>query len=365
MFDAFLSQMLVIFLLFVCCFRTFFSKTSRIDSAAILAPVAFLISILNIFLWNLNVPNIFLLCLSLLVMLSNLRALIRLSARVFVDRYSAASVIFSILELILVIFVGTVIFLNRPVKLTPQDFNSVKTKSRLSGNASRGFKPIAETDFFRSSTGTLYTYRPKHAEEENQQQPIILFCGTDIAEVQDYEPYFLFLSSKGYEVLAADFYASDMEYLPGVYNSRFLRKTFSLHNFLKSKNNLKNDTAQTPQTEQGSQAGDFSNPKELNKINSYKALTKLASSLYGTERTFFYIFDSLSFEQINRITEDAGSQLNGYFCLNQIPEYKTAGLGFIEQTDVFIAGDFELKRDASLFIPRYVSNKTLNVLKQN
>ncbi len=333
MFDSFLSQMLVIFLLFICCIRIFFTKNSKIDSATVLAPLAFVISIFNILLWNVNLPNIFLFFLSLFVFLSNIRALFRLSARVFVDRYSALFVIFTIFELLLIVFAGILTFINRPVKLEPQKFNVKKEKTILNNDFFKNFNIHSKTNFFRLSSKIIYTYSPE--DEEKKDLPVVLFCGTDIAEVQDYEPYFLLLASKGCTILAGDFYESKDSESSEIFNSRFLRK------FLSNKNKTKSP----------------------DKEKTYIELTRIAQKFYGYEQKFFFVFDATDFEAINKITENAGSQNGGFFCLNSILEFKTSSLGFVEQTNIPLARSLGLERDSSLFIPRYLAGKTFEEIE--
>lgn len=367
MFDAFLSQMLIVFLLFIVCVRFFFARNLTIDSCSVLAPIAFFLSLANIFLWNLTVPNIFLAALSFIVFATNFRAILRLFSRVFVDRYSALFSVFSILELILIVFSAVFLILNRPVKIEPKNFNSKKTVYRLSGSISHGFEQLLPGDFFYSSTGILKIYEPltissektelKKIFSENtettthelpvptqeltqkKQKPIIVFCGSETAETQDYEPYLLFLSKKGFTVLAADFYSHDCLYLPGILNSRIFRKFM----FLNDKNNFQKSETMAA---------------KLNHTNSYKALAKLTQKLYGKDFPLFFVFDSLDFNSICQITENAGVQTAGFFSLNTIQEYKTSKFGFIEQTNIPLAKKYGLSRDSSLFIPRYLANKT-------
>lgn len=370
MFDGFLSQMLIVFLLTVISARFFFTKNAKIDSCAILAPITFALSLVNIFLWNLTETNLILAIFSLIVFATNFRALIRLSANLFIDRYSPFFCIFSTLELIFTVLLAIFLVLNRPVKAVPKDFASTKTICRLSGNVSRGFTPLLAKDFFYKSTGTLKIFAPASTKDtesapaptsasepaaepaapeqetapnsaapQKKNTPLLLFCGNGTAETADYEPYLLFLSKKGYTVLAADFYADDCLYLPGIYNSRFLRKFL----LLKDKDFLKKTQ---------------SSATKLNQVNSYKALTKLAGELYGADTPLFFVFDSLDFDSISEITENAAPQSQGFFSLNSIPEYKTPNLGFIEQTNIRLAKKQGLSRDPSLFIPRYLANKT-------
>lgn len=332
--------MLVLFLIVFCCLRVFFIKNSKIDAAASLAPAAFAVAAANIFIWEVSFQNLLLLGLSFLVLAANVRALIRLSARLYIDRYSGGFVIFSTVELVLAVCAAVFVFLDRPVKVEPGSFSSARTVSRVSGSVSRGFETLSPGDFFFRSSGMLYTFSPKPTSPENKDAlPLVLFCGSDLAEVYDYEPYLLFLSQKGYEVLAADFYAKDAEYYKGVLNSRILRRFLA-----------RNSLAESKKTEAAE--------RTLNIVKSYKALFDIARKGYGEDRTFYFVFDSLDFNSISSIIDYASTTRTGFFVLSRVDEYKTPGLGFVEQTDIPLAKEKGLERDKSLFIPRYVAAKT-------
>lgn len=337
MFDSFLSQLLVLLMLFAGCMRIFFTKSSKIDSGAILSPAAFLISLLNIYIWNASFQNILLLILSFIIMLTNMRAFIRLSQKLYVDRYSLLFISSTFIELAAVIVCTVLIVKDRPVKIDLNQYSVIKKTARLNGNMSRGFDVIQDNDYLRTSNGTLYTW----TNENYADSPaVILIAGSSTAEITDYEPYILFLASKGWTVLGADFYSDDAQYLPEWKNRRFFRKYLST------------SASGSEKTEADTQSF------KLNQVNSYKALTKLAEKLYEGKGLFF-IADSLDFDSITEICENAGQNLTGFYPLNKIAEYKTPGLGFIEQTNVHLAKKYGLSRDKSLFIPRYAAGKTL------
>lgn len=341
MYECFLSQLLVVFLLFISCIRIFFTKTSKIDSGAILPPAAFLTCLLNIFIWNASFMNILLLLLSFIIMATNLRAILRLSAHLLVDRYSFLFIVSTFLEAAAVIFAFILIAADRPVKIDVKKFNVEKTVQRLRGNMSRGFEVPGDDEFFYKSTGTLYTYKNN---EFKVSPSVILFAGSDRAEISDYEPYFLFLAQKGWTVLAADFYSNDGQYLEGWKNTRFARKFLSLNRLEEEKTDAQKEAF------------------KLCQVNSYSALTDLALEQFE-EKGLYYIFDSLDFDSISKISENAEKNFTGFFALNKLGEYKTPGLGFIEQTDVRLAKKKGLSRDKTLFIPRYAASKTLQELK--
>lgn len=337
MFECFLSQLLVLLLLFINCFRIFMIKHSKIDSAAVLAPIAFIISIANIFIWGLSSYNFFLSILSIFITATNLRALIRLSAKLYVDRYSGLFVIFTFLELCIVIFASILIFKDSPVKIESSRFNVEKKSYRLTGNMSRGFSILRESDFFKLSAGKLYVYK-NNTEQFNL--PSVIICGNDTAEIIDYEPYILFLSQRGFNVYAADFYSNDCKYLEDWKNNRVFRKFYS---------RLISKTKKTD-----SELLQY----KLNQINSYKALYNL--TVQDRENSVFFIFDNLDYDSIYEILENTNGNCIGFYSLNKLNEYKTSSLGFVEQTDVREAKKHNLTKDKTLFIPRYCAGKTIS-----
>lgn len=387
MFDCFLSNTLVIFLQLLCCSRIFFTKNSRIDSAAVLAPVAFSISLLSLYIWGCSQFMILVLLLSFLVFLTNVRSIIRLFNHLYVDRYSLQFLIFTVLEFILSLGLLFVLYFYRPVKILPQDFNVTKTVTRLTGNMESGFNPVTKETYFKTASGFLYTYEqtvsnPAPAQVTDQvsadqtisedetalaeqsvsseisetepaapqteeTKPVIIFASSDTAEILDYEPYLLFLAQKGWTVLAADFYSPELSYNGSQFkDSRFMRKVISKRRLLKKSENYNAEE------------------RKALTVKSYLALTNLARKIYGEETYFFFVTDNLDYDSISEIIAGASSELTaGVFPLTKISEYKTPGLGFVEQTAPFTAARFGLKRDKTLFIPRYAAGKTVEELK--
>ena len=226
---------------------------------------------------------------------------------------------------------------NRPVKVEPEKFNTQKKVFRLAGNFASGFHIIKDFSFNERCTAFFYSYTPALGDKENL--PLIVLAGTEKAEITQYEPYILFLTKAGFTVVAGDFYARDTNFYDGILNSRFLRKFYS-------------------------DLGNASNSERNTiRIRTYKSLVNLSESVYGNERAFYFVTDSLDFDSVYEIMEYAGQKSLGFFPLNKISEYKSPELGFIEQTDIFVAKKIGLLRDKSFFIPRYAANKTLAELK--
>ena len=54
----------------------------------------------------------------------------------------------------------------------------------------------------------------------------------------------------------------------------------------------------------------------------------------------------------------------GTFYLDSVSEYKTAGYGFVEQTDPFLGKFLNVKKDAEMYVPRILVTKTKNAINQ-
>lgn len=362
MYNCFLSQFLVLVLLLSSCSRIFFLKNPRIDCFAAFSPIAFIISIINFFCFGVSFLNLLLFFISLFSFFTNFRSVLRLRSKLIVDHYGNAFFISTVAELILILLSLVFLVFHRPAKLLPQKFNAEKTEYFLTGNTTDEIR--IKTDFFKGqkTTGNLYVYTPKIAENDEisteiySGNPLLIFAGSASGPALNYEPYFLFLAQKGFSILAADFYTRDTKILSqnlakGLFykfsDSKFLRYFYA-------------------------QILKISDEEKFNKIKSkevslapakYNSITKLAGGLFGTEKTVFYIVDGIDFDTIYSIVEQ-NKNAASFYSLNRIDEYKTGGFGFLEQTDPVFAAHFDLKRDPSLFIPRYAANKTIeNIIK--
>ena len=81
------GEFLIFLLLLITNSRVFFVE-SRKDSVVLLAPLAVLLSVFQIFSWGLDIFTGTALILSILVLFSNFHALYRYFERLYVDHYS-------------------------------------------------------------------------------------------------------------------------------------------------------------------------------------------------------------------------------------------------------------------------------------
>lgn len=408
MFDLFLGQCLVLLLLFISGVRVFFIKNPKIDAATVVSPFSFIVSLLVIAIWGFSYISLALCCLSFVVFVTNLRAIFRLSAELFVDHYSAVFIVASVIETVLTLVLAAAVLYFRPVRCVPKDFGVDKTVLSVNGNAASGFRvdsgilpetlegadfsKVAElSDFSRvkefflghSVSGTVTIYSPTEKVEwissddsllngidffigphdvvepfesnddepavealSAAEAPLLIFVGSALAETFCYEPYFVFLAQKGFTVITADFFAPDMRLFNDRRDSRMFRRFSVVRAMLEGGEEFERIKGEMAAFTQ----------------KGYEALSSLVLEKYGNERKVFYITDGLSSEQIFAFSDKFPGSVEGMLQMEFIPEYKNVGLGFIEQTDILLAHRLGIARDGEFFIPRYLSFKTVQQL---
>ena len=355
MFDVFLAELLILSMLVLLSLRIFFTKRARIDAAAILAPTSFVFSLLVLYIWGADSITLLLVLFTFFALIINVRSVMRFSARVVVDYYSARYVIPMILILLFSLGLITLLIIFRPVRYFGRDFGVTREKTTLTGNLTTGL--YERTTVFEQSgiTGMLYTYEKMPAdsdeksEKKNEIVPTVIFVPKCSAQAVHYEPYFLMLAQKGCRVLSAEYNAFDRELfdLP-LLNSRFFRRFYTLWLWFKDRKEfnrtIEKDTAYA--------------------LKTYRELAKIALNRYGKDTQILFAVEEIGIDALNELTSAFAENSLGFYALNRLPEYTTTNFGFLAQTDVLLAYTMGISRDNSFFIPRYVAAKTMESIEQ-
>ena len=354
MFDVFLAEMLILLLVLITTLRIFFTKKARIDSPAVLAPVAFVLSALLFFMWGADIITLPLCALAFVTFFINIRSLLRLSARLYTDHYNLRFIIPALLIAVAAACMAVVIVIFHPVRILPSDFGATRTRTLLTGDGADGYRPWNMLADRPDITGVLYEYAPADMPDEAapadaEPNPVILFVPKCTASVVHYEPYFLLLAQKGFRVVSADFNGAERRVFDNpVLNSRFFRRLYSL--YLRAFDEAALQAALTADT--------------TNALQGYATLARLVVKTYGADTRIFFALENISTDDAQALTDQFGENALGTFWLNRIAEYKTPNFGFIEQTDPLTAYFFGIERDPSFFIPRYVAGKTITAVAQ-
>src|SRR5574344_1786619 len=141
MFDSFLAELLAASMLIFSCARIFFLKNAKIDSAAVVAPAAFIVCLLAFFVWGAELPIILVVVLSTLILFTNLRAMLRLAAHLYIEHYSIVFTVFTIIELLLSCFLLILLLVFHPVNYSAKKLSVVRTREQLTGSAANGYEP--------------------------------------------------------------------------------------------------------------------------------------------------------------------------------------------------------------------------------
>ena len=230
----FAGEVLVLVMLIFLNARILFTRRTRHDALAILAPLSVVVIILQMLAWEIRFAEIVIFALALITAILNYRSIVRFSQDLFVDSYSVKFFVASILLLLVSIFVLAAAIVMRPVQMQIGNYNVQVQREYFSCAISPNF---SEEDFREANeisdkrNFTLYTFSNKNVSA--QKNTVVLFVGDVLAETMNYEPYLILLARAGYTVLAADLYGEDFS---DFRNLKPFRRFFLLANFFKAKN---------------------------------------------------------------------------------------------------------------------------------
>lgn len=354
MFDVFLAEMLILLLILITTLRIFFTKKARIDSPAVLAPVALLLSALLFFMWGADIIILPLCALAFVTFFINIRSLLRLSARLYTDHYNVRFIIPAMMIALVAVCMVAVVVVFRPVRVLPADFGATRTRTLLTGDGAGGYRPWDIRSDRPDITGVLYEYAPADLPDEAEPtdaepKPVILFVPKCAASVVQYEPYFLLLAQKGFRVVSVDYDGAERRIFDNpVLDSRFFRRLYSL--YLRAFDEAAFQAALAADTTYA--------------LQGYAALARFVLKHYGADTALFFALENISLDDAQILIDQFAENELGMFWLNRIAEYKTPNFGFIEQTDPLTAYFLGVERDSSFFIPRYVAGKTIASIAQ-
>lgn len=338
-FTSFSGEFIILLLLLTVCIRIFFTKNAHIDSIVLNAVLAPLFAVLQICAWGARFSEIFVLALALLVMILNYRALNRFGGKLFVDSYSIAFIVSSIIMTVILIASFILLFTTRPVRFNSSKYNVKCTTEKLAGNFEKGFGSMEKMKMPLESK--LYHFESVK-ENSDKNNIVIIFVPDNRGETLSYEPYLLFLAREGYDVFSADFFTHSMPQMSISKDIPILRRGLMLIDSLSNKNSVENRKAFY---------------KEYYET-SYEALIDLAKEKMGNGKKYFLIGDGMSSYAMQSVKND-DVEIIGKLSLEQIKEYKTSGYGFIAQTDPFLSTFwFNQKRDSSGIVPKYAALQT-------
>ena len=346
----FYGELLVFVLLFITNLRVFFVHHVRRDPLVMLAPFTFIIAILQIFSRGVDCFTASGLLISFFVLISNFHAIFRYIEALYIDHYSPLMKTWAVFTITLsLLAIGATIYFS-PVEQKNIKLNISEEKALYSGSFRSGF---TEAKPFDKKSLVLTKFAPEgdDAAKNNiaKSDITILLMPDKRADTAHYLPYLQELACRGITVYSADFYADDGRWLHSVNDKRILRRLVMTINSV-----LNNQI--------------FMSQREYYTYNisqEYSALIPLLEEKTGNHK-FFLITDVMADTAASDFQKKNPEKIAGILSLSNIPEYKTAGYGCIEQTDPLLAVILGMKRDKTLATPKRLAERTeeaLNDLK--
>ena len=345
----FYGELLIFVLLFVTNIRVFFVDSAKRDPLAALAPLTFLLSILQILAWGVGMFTALGLIISFFVLLSNFHALFRYSERLYVDHYSPLMMVWAIFTSILSLAAIVALFIFAPKELNSRNLGITETSYKYTGEFRSGFD---QTQKFQKVNATLYEYKldNKKADEklggdrepQTLQQPIVLFVPDKRGDTYYYKPFLQLLAQKGFTVVSGDFYARDGKWFHSLLDLKILRRISMV-------------------TESMSDPYYFNSQREFYTYNiglECKALLNIVREKYGPDCQIFVISDGMSNDAVNDLVKTKQKNVVGTFSLNTIAGYKTSGYGCIAQTAPLLNMVMGLERESKFETPELLAEET-------
>ena len=334
----FYGELLVIILLLVANGRIIFIKNVKKDSLVMLSPLGFLLSIIQILNWGLDVITGLTLVLSLLVLLTNFHALFRYSERLYIDHYSILMKVWSGITIILALALLTGAIVFRPVEYKNKKLGITENVLRYEGSFRSGF---TEASNLKMANLFLSEFKSSGTENSNVKE-VILFIPDKRGDTYYYKPYLQHLAREGFVVLSADFFCSDCKWRHSIGDLKIVRRTAMVIDYL-----LK------PQ--QFIMQKEFYTYNILLEINAMK---NIISERYGADTKIFIVTDSMATAAAQDFMEKNQEVTRMVFDLATIEEYKTSGFGVIDQTDILLSTYLNVPRDKDGFYTKYMVMQT-------
>lgn len=337
----FYGELLVYFLLLLNVCRVFVLKRVKQDSMIIIPPVCMVLAGLLIYAYGISETGLQVMAMSVLVFIVNLHATLRSIQKLFLDHFSIAMIAGCAICAICIIVSVVFLFINRPVEYDKDQLEITETEIYYEGNFRSGF---SEPETFSKRTAIFKEYKSRILSSNPKN--VIIFFADKRGDSDAYKPYLQLLAKEGFLICTCDFYTDDEDW--GLkYNDIKALRRFELQNRCKKDPDF------------------IKNNKSLHDYNlsqEYLAMMRFARERYGTACKFFYVGDGMTADLVKDKATANPSKVTGYFLLDSIPEYKTAGYGCLELTNPYLGKKFGVKRDPDGFITKYLVMKTKNYI---
>lgn len=337
-----LGQILILSIVIINCSRIFFLKFGKIDSLTVLAPLAVILSFIQIAAWKADFFSFIILAISILNFFVNFRAFLRFISGLYVDHYSLGFKIGEIIIIILSAFELGILIFFFPISIFDNKFKSEWETIRVTGSFRTGF---SKAPVFSKASGEVNVFTPV---SENLPQKVVIFFPDKRAETERYIPFLKFLSEHGFYVVSSDLYSSDVKWFYSFRDIKFLRRASMIHSYLKN-------------------PVQFESEREFyiyNTMQECEGVYNFAKDFFPAECEFFMLGDEMTFSGVNEYAK-TNKNISAVFNLAQLIEYNTKGFGFIENLEPILAAYFETPRKKNFDNIRACAEQTASFFEEN
>ena len=346
------GELLIFVMLLVTNLRVFFVRQVRRDPLVVLAPFTFILSILQILAWGIDIFSAFAFFLALLVLLSNFHAIFRYMESLYIDHYSALMKVWAVCTVSLSVLSIVVLIIFAPDEAKSNKIGVQENIYRMEGSFRSGFK---EAGSFKLADAYIYEFsilpsikeNTQTENSENNASSIILFFPDKRGDTVNYKPYLQQLALKGCFVYSADFYSNDCKWLHSFGDNKIFRRTIMLiQSFVRP--------------------AFFDSQREYYsyniKLEAEEMLKYLESKFADENLSCTMICDSMGHSALIELQKQYPDLVKNVIFLDEIPEYKTAGYGMIEQTNPLLLTSLGMEKDSSRNISDILAEKTMEII---
>ena len=375
------GELLIFVMLLVTNLRVFFVRQVRRDPLVVLAPFTFILSILQILAWGIDIFSAFAFFLALLVLLSNFHAIFRYMESLYIDHYSALMKVWAVCTVSLSVLSIVVLIIFAPDESKSNKIGVQENIYRMEGSFRSGFK---EAGSFKLADAYIYEFsilpsikeNTQTENSENNASSIILFFPDKRGDTINYKPYLQQLALKGNLVYSADFYSNDCKWLHSFGDNKIFRRTILLiQNFVRPaffvsqreyySYNIKLEAeAMLKYVEEKFAKEDKLVTNAVSEAAVSEADEKSqAENISESEKiSCIMICDAMGHSALSELQKQYPDLIKKIIFLDEIPEYKTAGYGMIEQTNPLLLTSLGMEKDSSRNISDILAEKTMEII---
>lgn len=335
------GKLLVSLLLITCSGRIFFIKRERMDNLSTLCAVALIAAVLQVLSHGLDAVSASLCIVSVFSFFTNIHALSRLAGKVFIDHYNPLFIVFSLVSLVLSLFLCFVTVYFAETAVSPSMLKQMHVEERKVRYTVKDTL-ARECAIFEKSNAQVAIYERQDTVQGNKAVAIL---ATDKrAGTAGYAPYMAFLAEEGFTVITGEF--DGHKWFPPPLDARMFRRLAMVASYLFDNKDF----------ERQREFYTFAIKKE------YETLLNIADKEFGQGGARYLISDDMS-QVAARTLKKEHDDIDGVF---ELADVLTApGLGFVQQTDPLLAWHLHLKRDKTLDAPRTAAKETALALRLN